>query len=232
MVNRNRPPSPSPIKPTSSALSKVISTLASYVTRRKKKRSPKLSIATIAKMKKLVRSKLASKAAIRRTLVWNKVIKEAQNLSPEKSIVPPGFKGTTNQKYAYALTLHNRLVRYAKTHPMVYNQPLYRGISGPEFYKFFVGMTPVHKINLSSFSKDYDVARRFAEGHGQKGKRAVLVLEGGVKIPSVDYTTGRFRSMYPEEYEVVLPPGTFTKLAHGIDRKHGMDLMYIKYKAD
>lgn len=235
---RNRSPSPSHTKKNNTPKKGIVRSIINWWWKKPptpKRKSPKVSLKSIVALKRVINRRATRKAAKNRTYAFNQIEKVALQIEAPRNNLPPpvGFIGTTKQKYERALTYRNRLTKHAKTHAKIYDQPLYRGVYGAEFYNFLISTRPVHKLNMSSFSKSYEVARRFAERKAPKTKRAVLILDTmGKKIPSVDYTTGQFKSKYNSEKEVLLPPGKFYKLGHDINRRHDMDLIHVGYQAD
>lgn len=221
--------SPSPNYRRSPPKSKVISIIKYVKSLIPKKSTPKprIGVKNIMSARKVLKSSLTKRAARRYTRVWNQVIKEAEGLSPKTPYVPPGYTG--KNKYTQALLNKKRIVNYALTHPKIYGGYLFRGIKGWE-YDQFVKMQRqyVHKINLSSFSKVYEVARDFAAGGGA-GKCAVLVLKKDTPIPSINYTTGKFESRFSSEAEVLLPPGYFVKLGTARNPTDRMLLIYVDF---
>jgi hypothetical protein len=138
---------------------------------------------------------------------------------PKTNQIPPNFKGTQNEKFRRALLYKNRLVNYALKHPISYSRPLYRGIRGWELNKYLKGEI-LNKNTLSSFSKRKNVAKSFAV-KTKNTKKVILVLKPNKRIPSINFTTGKFQSEYApggskftsgdvNEREVLLPPGRFT----------------------
>ena len=200
--------------------------IINYVKRWRSKPKPKIGIKNIVSARKVLKSALVTTAARRYTHVWNKVIKEAQGIAPKTPFVPPGYIG--KNKYTQALLYKNRIVNYAMKHPKIYSGSLYRGIKGWEYDQFVKMRRPyIHKLNLSSFSKVYEVARDFA-ATGGPGRCAVLVLRKQTPIPSLNYTTNRFSSVYNEQ-EVLLPPGYFIKLGTERRRSDGMLLIHVDF---
>lgn len=224
MKKINRSPSPSPTRsPPKSKLQSVLNYAKSWIPKRKPKR--KISIKNITSAKKVLKNALTRRSARRYTHVWNKVIGEAEGIKPKTPYVPPGYTG--KNKYTQALLIKKRLVNYALTHPKRYGGNLFRGISGWEYDQFVkTQKSYVHKINLSSFSKLYQVARDFA---GTSGRSAVLVLSKNTPIPFLNYTTGNFTSVYQTEQEVLLPPGNFIKLGSARNPTDGMLLIYVDF---
>lgn len=227
----NRSPSPSPTKKTPASVQKtrvrrILNYAKSWIYKTKPK--PKFGIKNVVSARKVLKSALTKRAARRYTHVWNKVIKEAEGLAPKTPYVPPGYTG--KNKYTQALLYKQRIVNYARKHPKIYSGYLFRGIKGWEYDQFVKMQRPyVHKINLSSFTKVYEVARDFAAGGGA-GKCAVLVLKTNKNkaIPSVNYTTGIFSSVYSEA-EVLLPPGYFVKLGTARNPTDRMLLIYVDF---
>jgi hypothetical protein len=129
-------------------------------------------------------------------------------------LFPPGFLGKThNNKYDRAIIYKARIVNHALRHPKRYSAPLYRGIRNWEHRKF-MNHNVVHKQTLSSFSKSFTVAKNFAGGKGG----SIISLHSNKPIPSINFTSGNFQSEFgpggkkytgKNEYEVLLPPGTF-----------------------
>lgn len=172
---------------------------------------PPPSISGIVSAKRLLSQKLARSAARKRTHVWNKVMNESLGLRPKTSKLPPGFKGN---KYQYANLLKNRITNYALRHPKKYSGYLFRGVKNRE-HELFDTRREVEKINPSSFTKDFKTAKHFSGKYG-----AIVRLKPGKKpLASINYTNGKFQSEWnkggtmwsrgTEEYEVLLPPGTF-----------------------
>ncbi len=176
-------------------------------------------------LKKLLRKKLARNAARKYTWVWNKVIKEAQGITPKKlGKKPPGFNSTNEEKYRRALLYKNRITNYALTHPKKYNTPLYRGIAGWEVDQFMKN-PKVNKNTLSSFTKNRSAAKLFANVRDT----LLVINKSNKRIPSINFTNGGFKSEWNKggaawkkyggpnkpnavkEQEVLLPPGTFEK---------------------
>lgn len=222
----NRSPSPSPStkkNPQQTRVRRILNYAKSWIW---KKQKPKISIKNITSAKKVLKGALARRAARRYTHVWNKVIKEAEGIAPKTPYNPPGYTGIN--KYTQALLYKQRIVNYARKHPKIYGGNLFRGIKGWEYDQFVKMQRPyVHKINLSSFTKVYEVARDFAAGGGA-GKCAVLVLKTNKSIPSLNYTTGKFSSAYSEA-EVLLPPGNFIKLGTARNPTDRMLLIYVDF---
>lgn len=221
---KKRSPSPSPPhKNRKSKIRSIINYAKSWIPKSK----PKYGIKNIVSARKVLRGALVRRAARRYTHVWNKVIKEAEGLAPKTPYIPPGYSG--RNKYTQAMLYKQRLINYAFKHPKIYGGHLFRGIKGWEYDQFVKMQRPyVHKINLSSFSKVYEVARDFAAGGGA-GKCAVLVLKTHKAIPSVNYTTGMFSSVYNEQ-EVLLPPGNFIKIGTSRNPSDRMLLIYVDFK--
>lgn len=225
-MKKNRSPSPPPIRNRPKSVSKIRSIINYVKNKVYKKRPPRVSIKNITSAKKVLKSALTRRSARRYTHVWNKVIKEAEGLAPKTPYVPPGYTG--KNKYTQALINKQRLVNQALRHPKVYGGTLYRGIKGWEYDQFVKTQRQyVHKINLSSFSKLYEVARDFA-AVGGAGRCAVLVLRKNTPIPSINYTSGNFSSVYAEQ-EVLLPPGDFIKIGSARNPRDGMLLIYVDY---
>lgn len=227
MKKANRSPSPTKRSPPpKSKVRSVINYAKSWIWKPKPKTSQRYGIKSVVSAKRVLKSALTRRAARRYTYVWNKVMKEAEGLSPKTPYLPPGYTG--KNKYTQALLYKQRLVNYALKHPKRYGGYLFRGIKGWEYDQFVKMQRPyVHKMNLSSFSKVYEVARDFAAGGGA-GKCAVLVLKTNKAIPSLNYTTGKFASVYSEA-EVLLPPGNFIKLGTARNPTDRMLLIYVDF---
>lgn len=220
---KNRSPSH---KNRKSKIRSIINYAKSWIPKRPKPK-PRIGIKNVVSARKVLRGALIKRAARRYTHVWNKVIKEAEGIAPKTPYIPPGYTG--RNKYTQAMLYKQRIVNYAMKHPKYYSGYLFRGIKGWEYDQFVKMQRPyVHKINLSSFSKVYEVARDFAAGGGA-GKCAVLVLKKNQQIPSLNYTTGKFSSAYSEQ-EVLLPPGYFIKLGTERNPRDRMLLIYVDFK--
>ena len=168
----------------------------------------KKSIATLTAAKKVLHRALASRAGRAYTHVWDEVIAEANNIKPKTSLLPPGFRGTVNQKYNRARLYKQRIIQWAHTHPKKYNRPLYRGVYGAEA-KMFRSSDVVVKNNLTSFSKSLDIALGFSSRGNKKAIPLILKINPLDKLPSIDYTNNLFTTKYTKEQEVLLPPGVF-----------------------
>lgn len=228
MKKPNRSPSPPPKRrsPPKSIIRSIINYAKSWIPK-KPRPKPRVGIKNIVSARKVLRGVLVKRATRRYTHVWNKVIKEAEGIAPKTVYDPPGYKGTN--KYTQALLYKQRIVNYAMKHPKIYSGNLYRGIKGWEYDQFVKMQRPyVHKLNLSSFSKNYQVARDFAASGGA-GRCAVLVVRKDEPIPSVNYTTGKFSSVYNEQ-EVLLPPGYFIKLGSERNPTDRMLIIYVDFK--
>jgi hypothetical protein len=173
----------------------------------------------IVALKKAVATRMAKKAARKYTWVWNRVIKEAQGLHPKGNKLPPGFKGTQNQKFQQAILYRNRIINHALKNPKKYGGYLYRGMPGQREINEFHDHTTVTKPVLASFTKSLDVAYDFAMSKDQHIAH-ILRLRTGRRIPSINFTSGKFQSEFApggmkyagnDEKEVLLPPGVYKK---------------------
>jgi hypothetical protein len=223
-MKRNRSPSPPPLSQRNSIFTRLKKYILSYG---KKKR---VGVKNIVSAKRVAKSALVRRAARKYTYVWNKIMKEANNIDPKTNFLPQNFVGNVKEKYNRALTYKKRLVNFAYMHPRRYDV-LYRGIKGMEL-EALARKNIIHKVNLTSFTRSYAVAKRFAGAYG-----SVIALKPTYKIPSVDYTTGYFKSEFSkggahgmnsssEEYEVLLPPGTFVK------RNENKMMIHVDYFPD
>lgn len=174
-----------------------------------------VGIKQVLAAKRVVKAAAAKRAARKYTWVWDKIIKEAQGVDQKSTHLPPGFKGTQDEKFQRALLYKNRIINWAQRNPVKYSRALYRGTSGWEKNRLLADGV-VDKNTLSSFTKVKDVAKRFASSGGM-----VLKLNIGKKsIPGIDFTSGKFQSEFGpggvkfvqgrDEREVLLPPGRFT----------------------
>lgn len=173
------------------------------------------TLAQVVAAKRAVKAAVARRAARKYTWVWDEIIKEAQGIDPKKTEMPPGFKGTQNQKFQRALLYKNRIINWAHGHKKSINKTLYRGIKRHTWeYQEIIERGIVHKTTLSSFTTDYKIARGFARNEG-----IILELRTTVKLPAIDFANKNFQSEYApggkkyyvggDEKEVLLPPGTF-----------------------
>ncbi len=223
-----RSPSPSPPRRRvsssarqNSRLRRAIKYALSWIPTRSRPPPPRIGIKNVVSAKRVARTALTRRAARKYTHVWNKVMKESEGISPMVT------RFGTN-KHAQALIYKNRLVNYALSHHKRYSVPLFRGIKGWEYDQFIRYGNPlvVEKINMSSFTKVYSVAKDFAtEG---KVRGAVLVLNTSQPLPSVDFTSGNFSSVYNEK-EVLLPPGYFVKLGSERNYQDGTLVIYVDF---
>ncbi len=168
----------------------------------------KKNITTLTAAKKVLRRALALRAGKAYTRVWDEVIAEANNIKPKTTNLPPGFRGTVNQKYNRARLYKQRIIQWARTHPKKYNRPLYRGVYGAEA-KMFRSSDVVVKNNLTSFSKSFDVAYGFSSRGNKYAHPLIIKINPVDKLPSIDYTDKLFTSKYTLEQEVLIPPGVF-----------------------
>ena len=176
--------------------------------------SPRVGLKQILAAKRVVRKAMAKRAARKYTHVWDQVMKEANGTFPKSTKLPPGFTGTNKQKFERALLYKNRIINQAIRKPQNYSRPIYRGVYGVEANQLRRNKE-IHKKQLSSFSKNYSIAKRFAGYDG-----IVLMMNTkNKKLPSLNFTSGNFQSEYApggkryvdiNEQEVLLPPGTFT----------------------
>jgi hypothetical protein len=201
--------------------------------------SPQVGFKQILAAKRVVRRSMAKRAARKYTHVWDQVIKEAMGVVPKTNKIPPNFKGNQNEKFRRALLYKNRLVNYALKHPRSYYSPLYRGIRGWELNKYLKGEI-INKNTLSSFSKRKNVAKSFAVKTKNTNKKVILVLKPNKRIPSINFTTGKFQSEHApggskftngdlNEREVLLPPGRFT--VKNARRNKGVIEVFVSFNA-
>lgn len=175
--------------------------------------SPRVGLKQIFAAKRVVRKAMAKRAARKYTHAWDKVMKEANGTYPKSKKLPPGFTGTNKQKFERALLYKNRIINQAIRNPKNYSRSIYRGVYGVEA-NLLRRNREIHKKQLSSFSKNYSIAKRFAGYDG-----IVLMMNTtNKKLPSLNFTSGNFQSEFApggkyneqNEQEVLLPPGKFT----------------------
>lgn len=173
--------------------------------------SPRVGLKQIFAAKRVVRKAMAKRAARKYTYAWDQVMKEANGTHPKSKKLPPGFTGTNKQKFERALLYKNRIINQAIRNPKNYSRPIYRGVYGVEA-NLLRRNKELHKKQLSSFSKNYSIAKRFA------GYDGIVLMMNNNKLPSINFTSGNFQSEFApggkynerNEQEVLLPPGKFT----------------------
>lgn len=109
-------------------------------------------------------------------------------------------------RYSYGNQISNMLKKYIMRHMKIqnYNGPLYRGLRNNQNITNFNTKNTVKRNWFSSFSKNAVVANSYTKNK----KRRILVINNPKRIRSVNYVN--YKSEYPGEVEVLLPPGVFT----------------------
>ena len=135
---------------------------------------------------------LGAKAAFKYTYTWDRTFGELVGMYPK-------FKPSNVQRYQRGSLFFKALMREMR----VKNVPkIYRGVSNTDANNIMKDLK-IDRNTFTSFSRNIEVAKRFA------GDSHVIMCVHGT-IPCVDYSTNkRYRSVFPEESEVLLPPGTF-----------------------
>lgn len=194
-----------------------------------------MKISQIVTLKKLLSDRMARLAARKHTHVWNRVIKEAEGYHPKTNKIPPGFKGTANQKYTQAILYKNRISKHMKKNPKKY-KVLFRGITDDREFKSFLyakAGDSVRRKTFSSFTKSWRIARQFALSK-ERPYYIILEMKNTSNIPSINYTSGKYQSEFApggsqitttttrrtrdrqsnikNEEEVLVAPGTFKVL--------------------
>jgi hypothetical protein len=187
----------------------------------------------ILSAKRVVRKAMAKRAARKYTWVWDQVIREANGNYTKSTKLPPGFTGTNKQKFERALLYKNRIINQAIRNPQNYINSIYRGVYGAEANKFRRNKE-LHKKQLSSFTKNYYVAKRIAGYDG-----LILMMNStNNKLPSINFTSGNFQSEYApggkkykgrNEKEVLLPPGTFTVKGTYVTANNRMNVYKVNF---
>jgi hypothetical protein len=197
--------------------------------------SPRVGLKQILAAKRVVRKAMAKRAARKYTHVWDQVMKEANGTFPKSKKQPPGFTGTNKQKFERALLYKNRIINQAIRNPKNYNQRIYRGVYGVEA-NLLRRNKELHKKQLTSFSKNYYVAKRFAGWDG-----LILMMNSTNKLPSLNFTSGNFQSEFSpggkkyngrNEQEVLLPPGKFTVKATYKTSNNTIDVYKVNFVAN
>ena len=117
-------------------LSKIVRRQLPPPEKRSSPKNVKKNITTATVAKKVLHRALALRAGKAYTRIWNGVISETNNTKPKTNNLPPGFIGTVNQKYNRAKLYKQRIIQWMYSHPMKYNRPLYRGVTGAEAKMF------------------------------------------------------------------------------------------------
>lgn len=192
----------------------------------------KKNIITLTAAKKLLRKALALRAARKYTYQWNSVMSEANNIKPKTNFIPRGFIGTVNQKYNRAKLYKQRILEWMYSHPKKYTRPLYRGVYGSEA-RMYRSSDVVVKNNLTSFSKSFEVAFKYASKETNKEntfRPLILKIKPTGALPSIDYTNKPFTSNFKREQEVLFPPGVFEVIGRPKTSKP-FDIILVKFKA-
>lgn len=192
----------------------------------------KKNIITLTAAKKLLRKALALRAARKYTYQWNSVMSEANNIKPKTNFIPRGFIGTVNQKYNRAKLYKQRILEWMYSHPKKYTRPLYRGVYGSEA-RMYRSSDVVVKNNLTSFSKSFEVAFKYASKETSKEntfRPLILKIKPTGALPSIDYTNKLFTSNFKREQEVLFPPGVFEVIGRPKTSKP-FDIILVKFKA-
>lgn len=154
---------------------------------------------------------LARKAAYFYTHVWDKTFGEALGL------YPPHEKATP-QRYMRAGVFIKALLKNMKNQNV---GTIWRGLSENQARNFEKNGQMTRKT-FSSFSRSYTVAEKFADG------KVILVIEG--RVPAIKYNQKRYKSVYANEDEVLLPPGSFThNKSHPKTMIRGKTIYYVKF---
>jgi hypothetical protein len=135
---------------------------------------------------------LGAKAAFKYTYTWDRTFGELVGMYPK-------FKPSNVQRYKRGSLFFKALMREMKVKNI---RKIYRGVSTTDANNIMKDLV-IDRNTFTSFSRDIEVAKRFAGD-----SRVIMCVQG--TIPCVDYSTNmRYRSLFPEESEVLLPPGTF-----------------------
>lgn len=105
-----------------------------------------------------------------------------------------------------------------------FGQPLYRGITGKNRNYFETAKNKVAKPAFSSFTRNLNVAKGFANDYRFSNKY-ILVLNNPKKIPAINVKT----SYLPHEQEVILPHGMFFIKNKKINGKY--TYIYVNFKS-
>lgn len=158
------------------------------------------------KIQKATRKHLARKGAFLYTHTWNKTF-------GEKVGVFPKYYPKSNQRYkragVFMKVMNNAMVNKN------YKKPLYRGLTNRMFSHFKVGngKMVMNRKTFSSFTNNLNKAREFSNGY-------IIKITG--PVPSIKYNQKVYKSQYPDEAEVLLPPGIFTAKSGYYENKSHM----------
>lgn len=134
---------------------------------------------------------LGAKAAFKYTYTWNKTFGELIGMYPK-------FKPSNAERYRRGSVFFKALLREMNVQNV---GVIYRGLSKSEAEKF-IATGQVERNTFASFSHNIRTARSFSSE-----SRTILKIIG--RVPCVDYTQiMRYKSQFPSEAEVLLPPGT------------------------
>lgn len=136
---------------------------------------------------------IARKGAFFYTHTWDRTFGERVGMFPK-------HPKTTENRMRRAGTFMKAMEKNMKNQNV---GTIYRGLKGYQS-QIFEKSGEITSKTFSSFSKDVDVAVKFARmGSGT----IVLKIEG--RVPSIVYNQVRYISKYYNEQEVLLPPGKF-----------------------
>lgn len=162
---------------------------------------------------------LGAKAAFKYTYTWNKTFGELVGMYPK-------FKPSNAERYRRGSVFFKALMREMKVQNV---GTIYRGLSKSDAEKFMSNVAHGSKMErntFTSFSHKLDIAKHFSNIGGE----SMTILRISGKIPCVDYTqTSRYKSHFPNEAEVLLPPGSFEFIDIDINTVNRYTIFDVKF---
>jgi hypothetical protein len=154
---------------------------------------------SILKVKRTLNN--AKEAALAQSGVFYKIFRALVN---ENTKLDNRFIRLDNRN-AHLVPLYIRYTEALATamRPHSFNHPLYRGLREPENHF----TSKATRKTFASFTPKLEVAKGSSIGTKQ-----VLKLNNPQNIPSLIYGQNGYESRFPGEREVLLPPGTFTRI--------------------
>lgn len=153
---------------------------------------------------------LGAKAAFKSTFTWNKTFGELVGMYPK-------FKPSNAERYRRGSVFFKALLNEMKVQDI---GTIYRGLSKIDADKFMSNGMELDRNTFTSFSHNITIAKRF-------GSESEVLLRISGRIPCINYGL-RYKSIFPHESEVLLPPGVFN--FKDINTGNGVTIFDVTFK--